>query len=118
MHQDLLALLRSPLPLAQPDGVTFHAGRAGAGYPECIRCPNPNYPEEIRGNKIEGRVVLEVTINIEGKVVGIRVLTNPNEYLTRQAANAVRTWRFKPAPGPEGNTVPVRVPVEVTFRIL
>jgi outer membrane biosynthesis protein TonB len=33
------------------------------------------------------------------------------------AIAAVRTWRFKPALGPDGKPVTVNAPIEVTFRL-
>jgi outer membrane biosynthesis protein TonB len=37
--------------------------------------------------------------------------------LDENAVAAVKTWRCKPAAGPNGKPVPTIVPIEVTFRL-
>jgi len=34
-----------------------------------------------------------------------------------KAIEAVRQWKFRPAVGPGGKSVPTQVPIEVTFRL-
>jgi periplasmic protein TonB len=37
--------------------------------------------------------------------------------LDEKAIEAVRTWRFRPAAGPNGHPAPVRQTIEVTFHL-
>jgi TonB family protein len=55
----------------------------------------PNYPEEARRRRIEGRVVVHAIIGIDGAVKDLEVISGPQE-LTQSALDAVRQWRYKP----------------------
>ena len=93
-------------------------GQGGVGYPECLRCPNPGYSAEAHARNFQGKVVLQVVITPEGRATDIKVLKATGMGLDEKAIEAVRKWTFKPAMGPGGRPVPVRVTVEVAFRLL
>jgi TonB family protein len=59
-----------------------------------LSAPQPPYPaDEPRG--ISGTVVVQVTISKEGKVIGIRAVSGPDE-LRPATVQAVQAWRFRP----------------------
>lgn len=89
----------------------------GVGFPVCIFCPNPQYSEEAVKSKYQGVVLLLATITADGRVTNIRVSRGLGVGLDEMAIAAVRTWRFKPALGPDGKPVTVNAPIEVTFRL-
>ncbi len=93
-------------------------GQGGVGFPVCIHCPIPEYSRRARERKYEGRVVLQVIVTPEGRATNITLVKGPGLGLDEKAIEAVRNWRFKPAPGPDGRPVPVQVLIEVTFRLL
>jgi TonB family protein len=95
----------------------FMAGGHGVGFPVCIYCPNPQYSEEAVKSKYQGVVLLLATITADGRVTNIRVSRGLGVGLDEMAIAAVRTWRFKPALGPDGKPVTVNAPIEVTFRL-
>ncbi len=99
-------------------GGVYRPGRGGVGYPACDYCPDPKYSEEARKAKYQGTVLLEVIVTPEGRATNIRVIKGVGLGLDEKAIEAVRTWIFKPAIGPNGKPVAVRVPIEVTFRLL
>jgi TonB family protein len=98
-------------------GGAFRAGVNGVGVPECIYCPPPLYSDDARKAKYMGTVVLQVTITPDGRAVNISILKDPGMGLGEKAVESVRTWKFRPAAGPNGKIVPVSVPIEVTFRL-
>jgi outer membrane biosynthesis protein TonB len=49
--------------------------------------------------------------------VNISIVKDPGMGLGEKAVESVRTWRFRPAAGPNGKIIPVIVPIEVTFRL-
>jgi len=102
---------------SQPQG-TFRPGAAGVGYPRCLFCPDPKYTAKARDAKLEGTVQLKVIIGTDGNATDIEIVKGVRLGLDEQAVNAVRTWRFKPAVGPNGDPVATVVPIEVTFRML
>jgi periplasmic protein TonB len=98
-------------------GGAFRAGVNGVGVPVCLYCPIPQYSDEARKAKYQGTVVLQVTITPDGRAVNITVLKSPGLGLDEKAMEAVKTWKFKPAAGPNGRVVATIVPIEVTFRL-
>jgi TonB family protein len=53
------------------------------------------YSEEATKNGVEGRVVVCVTVNAEGKVAGVRPVSGPSE-LIQPTIDAVKQFRFEP----------------------
>ncbi len=98
-------------------GGAYRAGVNGVGIPSCLYCPDPQYSEEARKAKYQGTVVLQVIITADGRAANISVVKGPGLGLEEKAIEAVRSWKFHPAIGPNGRPVPVIVPIEVTFRL-
>ena len=79
-------------------------GAAGLGYsaPEFgeigISNPAPRYPYMSRIREEQGRVVLEVYVDLQGKVSRIQTLRSSGfSRLDRAAVKAVKKWKFVPA---------------------
>lgn len=73
--------------------------------------PRPQYPEHARREGRQGRVLLRVLVDAEGKPITVEVnRSSGSESLDRAAADAVRRWHFSPAR--KGDT-----PVESWVRI-
>jgi TonB family protein len=97
----------------------FRAGTGGVGNPSCLYCPEPQYTEAARKAKWQGTVVLQVVVTPDGRATNIEVVKSPPGLgVEDKAIEAVKTWRFKPALGPEGKPVAVTIPLEVLFRLL
>jgi TonB family protein len=79
--------------------------------------PDPTYSEEARKAKYQGVVSLWIVVDSQGNVTDARVVKPLGLGLDEKAVETVRTWRFKPAMR-NGAPVPVRVGVEVFFRLL
>jgi periplasmic protein TonB len=90
------------------DGVTF---------PKCLSCPNPYYPESERRDRVSGTVLASVLITSEGKTDQVHLLKRLSRDLDNRSLEAIKSWRFEPAKGPDGTPVPVRIQSEVTFRL-
>ena len=80
-------------------------------------CPNPDYTDGLRRQKIQGSAFLSVVVTQDGRVASAKVLKASNDEFGRLALEAVRRWKLKPAMGPDGRPVAVIVPVEVVFRL-
>jgi protein TonB len=73
--------------------------------------PPPEYPRRAIRLSIEGRVLIEVTVDAQGSVTACKVLkSSGHDVLDRAALKAVRTWRFSNGPGV------VCVPVDFILR--
>jgi TonB family protein len=101
----------------RPNGPTYLLGQNGISTPSCLYCPYPQYSEQGLKNKIEGAAVIEAIIDASGRAQRVWEVSGLSDGLTEQAMDVVRRWRFKPAQVPNGDTVAVMVPVDVTFRL-
>jgi len=95
-------------------GVYSVGGNVSAPIP--IYKPEPAYSEEARKAKYQGTVVLWIVVDAHGNVTDCNVVKPLGLGLDEKAKEAVRTWKFKPAMR-NSVPVPVRVIVEVSFRL-
>jgi TonB family protein len=75
------------------------AGMNGVTSPRCIYCPQPEYSQKLRKVKIEGVVLLDVTVTIDGRVANPVVLKGPDVDLNEKALEMVRNWKMKTGAG-------------------
>lgn len=93
------------------------AGTGGYGSPACLYCPQPQFSDEAVKAKYQGTVLLVAIITADGRATDIRVAKGLGLGLDEKAVEAVRTWRFRPALGPDGKPASVRQTIEVTFHL-
>src|SRR5206468_11330023 len=92
---------------------------AAAAEPAAKRMPerkivskmSPVYPPEAKKDKIEGTVLLEITIEKTGEVSSVTAVKGP-EALREAAATAVRQWRYEPS-----DLRPTRATITVRFTL-
>jgi TonB family protein len=86
--------------------------------PQKIYSPNPVYPPLAERQRVVGTVFLEVLVDENGSVQDVKVLrgVKPDFGLDAAAANAVRSWRYKPATK-GGVRVKVRFTQSIVFRL-
>jgi periplasmic protein TonB len=94
-----------------------NAGTGGYGVPECLFCPQPQFSDEAVKSKYMGTVTLVAIINADGRATNIQVVQGAGMGLDEKAIDGVKTWRFRPAVGPDGKPAAVRQTIEVTFRL-
>jgi TonB family protein len=93
------------------------AGIHGYGTPICVYCPQPSFSREAVDAKIQGSIFIEAVISRDGRALQIRVLRGLGYGLDENARDIVRTWRFKPATGPDGHATDVKMVIELAFRL-
>ena len=71
--------------------------RVGAGVttPELVHRVEPSYPPDAVAGRIEGTVVVEATVDEQGRVEAVRVLRSIGP-LDQAAIDAVMQWRYSP----------------------
>ena|ERR1700687_3552960 len=85
--------------------------------PACIDCPPARFPPEARRAKImEGNVLLEITVSEKGRPSDIEVLSDPGNGFAREAVDAIKHWKFKPAIAKDGRKIPTRIKINVVSR--
>ena len=95
-------------------GVYKVGGEVTAPVP--VDRPEPKYSEKARRAKYQGTVVVGIVVGASGDVTDARIVRPLGLGLDEKALETVRTWKFKPAMR-NGVPVPVRVIVEVNFRL-
>ncbi len=88
----------------------------GVSAPIPVYKPEPPYSEMARKAKYQGTVDLWIVVDARGNVADVRVARPLGMGLDEKAVATVSTWKFKPAYR-NGVAVPVRVMVEVVFRL-
>jgi TonB family protein len=78
--------------------------------------PAAEYTEEARGRKVEGRVLLKVTLLKDGTVGAVRALERLPHGLTESAIEAARKIKFTPAQD-KGLPVSVSKMIEYVFKL-
>jgi TonB family protein len=118
-----LSLLRDPssgvsliVPLPQlPDDPP---GASPIRYPSCLSCPDPHYTGYAKEKRIQGSVQILITVTERGTVENARAIGAVEVDLELASLRAVSGWQLKPAVGADGKPFRVRIPVEMTFRLL
>jgi TonB family protein len=75
----------------------------------------PEYPELARQAGVQGTVVLDIVVSVEGSVTQGKFVSGP-EALSQAARNAVRWWRYGPY-FVNGQPATVETTVAVDFRL-
>lgn len=109
--------LGGPLESFRPADGVYWAGEDGVTAPKCNYCPNPPFSDEAVKQKVSGSLVLSAVVTTKGGVEQVQVIKGVGYGLDKSAVRGVKTWRFSPARDPEGNEVPVHVPIEVSFKL-
>jgi len=83
--------------------------------PKKIKDVRPIYPPIAQSARVQGIVIIEATIGVDGSVTDARVI-RPVALLDQAALEAVRQWRFTPTEL-NGQKVPVIMTVTVNFTL-
>jgi len=78
--------------------------------------PEPAYTKEARAAKLQGTDAFWIVVDTSGNVADAELLRSVDKGLDENAIETLRTWKFKPAMK-KGKPVPVKVVVEVSFRL-
>jgi TonB family protein len=76
----------------------------------------PKFSDEAQRAKYSGICILSLVVDKDGSPRDIRVVRRLGMGLDEKAIEAVNQYRFKPAMK-DGEPVPVRITVEVNFRL-
>jgi TonB family protein len=100
---------------SQSDQPVLRVGH-GVIAPRPLNAPDPEYSEEARKAGLQGKCVLSLIVDSEGKPENIIVSRSLGMGLDENAIEAVRNWTFEPA-RKDGKPVAVQISVVVTYRI-
>ncbi len=79
--------------------------------------PQPHYPDSARRDGKQGRVLLRVLIDVEGRTKAIEINTSSGHAMLDQAATeALKKWRFVPARA-GGKSIETWVKIPIEFQL-
>ena len=88
----------------------------GVNPPKVMQKADPDYTKEASTAKIEGTVLLSVTVGSDGVARDIKVVRSLEPGLDTNAVAAVQRWKFQPGTK-DGQAVAVKATIEVNFRL-
>lgn len=119
LSEQMKSLINAPADAADKNQTASlpSAGANGYSVPECTYCPYAQFSPLAIKNHTQGTVLLVVIVGTDGQAHNIHVVKAISDGLTESAIEAVRSWKFKPATGPDGVPAAVRQTIEVTFHL-
>jgi TonB family protein len=96
--------------------VTASAPGTPNRLPKIIGQVDAEYPAQGRADKVNGTVVVGVTVGADGAVKETHIVDSLRDDFDESAQKAVRQYRFEPALA-DGRPVEAKVQVQVDFRI-
>ena len=94
---------RVPLPSPTPGPVTVGPGDfRGPVVALPIATVPPQYPARCQASGTEGYAVVRFDVTANGQVVNAEVTERSHACFERAALQAIRSWRYQPAPGQSG----------------
>jgi TonB family protein len=93
-----------------------HAPERDVTPPRATYQPNPEYSDKARKKKIQGVVVLSLTVGADGLPHDVKVDKGIGYGLDEKAIEAVSRWKFDPALK-DGQPIDKHINVEVQFRL-
>jgi TonB family protein len=101
-------------PALPPD--VYRVG-GGVSAPSAVQRMEPRYSEEARAAKLQGTVVIQVTIGTDGLAHDARIVRGLGLGLDQNAIESISQWQFKPGVK-DGQPVKVAATIEVNYRLL
>jgi TonB family protein len=111
----------------RPDASGNYRVGDGVSEPTLVFTPDPEYTDKARRKKVDGTVVVSLTVDSAGKPQDVRISRSLADQVSKKLQSAalsldesaiktVKEYRFKPAEF-EGKPVSVGIKVEVNYRI-
>ena len=97
-------------------GTVYRAEANVISAPRAVDSPPPGYSEEGRRAKYQGSMVVWLVVDATGTPRDLQVQRPLGLGLDEKAVERISTWKFKPGQK-EGQPVPVKINVEVSFRL-
>jgi TonB family protein len=118
LTEQMKSLIGTPSDAGKDQSVGLpSSGANGYSTPACLYCPQAKFSELAVKNHTQGTILLVVIVGTDGQAHNIHVVRGLSDGLTESAIETVRSWKFKPAIGPDGIAAAVRQTIEVTFHL-
>jgi TonB family protein len=97
-------------------GTVYRAEPHVVSAPRAINSPPPEYSEEARRARYEGSAIVWLVVDTAGSPHDLQIQRPLGLGLDEKAVERLRTWTFEPGKK-DGQPVPVKINVEVSFRL-
>jgi TonB family protein len=97
-------------------GIVYTVKRGDVSPPRRTSGHEPEFAEDARVAKYQGVMILSVVVDPSGAATNVEVVSPLGLGLDEKGVEAVRDWKFEPAMK-DGQAVPVKVMVEVSFHL-
>ena len=97
------------LPVAATAGHDKNTSSSEVKPPKVLEMVEAEYTGEAMQAKVQGKVVLDLTVGKKGRVEKVEVVEPLSHGLTESAVDAAREWKFEPPQG--GESVKVRITI-------
>ena len=102
----------------QADGDGMPDGKSLKFPPVFSKHIMPIYPEYARRRGIEGFVILQFIVDINGRVTNPTVQqANPQGHFETAALRAIKQWQFSPGRNDNGTPIPCRFQMRIDFKL-
>jgi len=106
----------APPPVAETPAPGYRIG-GDVTAPVLTHSVEAEFSDYARRNRICGAVLIGLIVDANGMPQNVHVFRSLEPSLDRKAIEAIEQYRFKPAKRKDGTPVPVRITVEVDFRL-
>jgi protein TonB len=100
----------------RPFGADAQRACGSVQKPKLVKEIQPNYSREGMAGQIQGRVLLDAVVGIDGRVTDLRVVYGLESSLDHEAREALKRWRFEPAKL-NGAVIASIIQVEMSFTL-
>lgn len=83
----------------------------------CTYMPNPPYTKEARAAKVQGTVLVQGVVGLDGRITNVIVLRSPGSGLEESVIKTLKKWKCEPAKDRDGKPVPTTVPFQISFHL-
>jgi periplasmic protein TonB len=81
-----------------------------------IKQPLPEYPVAMRESKVQGDVLVSITVGADGVLTNIKILKASLKEFSEPVLEAIKQWRFSPAKE-DGKSVAMTLEYRITFAL-
>lgn len=111
-------LMNEDLEVIRPEATATEAWTVQFSFPELSKpLPAIVYPVRAKKFNIQGRVLVEYTVNEKGRAEDIEILRGPSAGCKKEVKRVLRAARFKPVLDEDGNPVATRFLSGFDFRL-
>ncbi len=104
-----------PSPTPSPEPSTAAVSRLPSWQSGLIE--EEDYPMEMRKQKKEGRVIVEMLISVAGEVRGVSIIQGADPAFNQVVLDKLKDAKFRPALDKSGSPINCRVRVPINFKL-